>query len=112
MTLHAGDAAILTASADAPQALNDAGPENALAWREGGFKFTGVPLGTIITEVERRYDVQIDVTDQTLLDDPVVLLIEKSLGAEQILRDICEYNGYDYRATDDGYVIYRPAATE
>ncbi|NBC17862.1 MAG: hypothetical protein GVY18_11175 [Bacteroidetes bacterium] len=112
LTLRAGDAAILTATADAPQALDDAAPANALAWRDGGFKFTGVPLGTILAEVERRYDVQVDVTDPTLLDDPVVLLIEKSLGAEQILRDICEYNGYDYRATDDGYEIYRPADAE
>lgn len=109
LTLRAGDAAILTASAAAPLALNEAAPQNALAWREGGFKFTGVALGAILSEVERRYDVEVTVTDEDLLDDPVVLLIEKSLGAEQILRDICEYNSYDYRATDGGFVIYRPA---
>jgi ferric-dicitrate binding protein FerR (iron transport regulator) len=110
VTLEAGDAARLAASAEAPVALDETPPENALAWRRGGFKFTGVPLGTIVTEVERRYDVEIEVTEPSLLNDPVVLLIEKSLGAEQILRDICEYNGYDYRATADGFVIYRPAS--
>lgn len=109
VTLQAGDAATLSVRSDAPLALNETAPQNALAWREGGFKFTGVALGTILSEVERRYDVHVEVTDQELLDDPVVLLIEKSLGAEQILRDICEYNGYDYRATDGGYVLYRPA---
>ena len=110
VTLQAGQTASLSALAMAPTVPEDVTEDYALAWRSGGFKFTGQTLGTILEEVRRRYDVRIVAQKPALLDDTVGILIERSLGAEQILRDICEYNGCEYREIAGGFEIYEPDA--
>ncbi len=110
LTLGAGESARLFARSDAPVALDEVGLDNALAWRNGGFKFSNHPLGTVTRELARRYAVRVEVTPKSLLDKPVAILKENPLGAEEILRDICEYNGYAYRAIPGGYEIYQPDA--
>lgn len=107
VTLTAGEASALAQHASAPTAPASVETDFALAWQKNGFKFTSTPLGTLLREVERRYDVAIHVSDKSLLLEPVDILIEKSLGAEEILRDISEYNGFAFRAVDGGYELYR-----
>lgn len=106
--LEAGQTARLAAAAALPTSPESVPADYAVAWQSGGFKFTDVPLATVLQELERRYAVEITVEDTALLDDSVSILIEKSLGAEQIVSDICEYNGYSFRETSDGFAIYRP----
>lgn len=110
VTLQAGQTASLSALAVVPTAPEDVTEDYALSWRSGGFKFTGQTLGTILEEIRRRYDVRIVAQQPALLNDTVGILIEHSLGAEQILRDICEYNGCEYREIAGGFEIYEPDA--
>lgn len=109
VTLEAGQSARLGRQNDTPMTLDAATTENALSWRDGGFKFSGHPLGTVVDEMERRYDVRIKVSSKIPLDTPVALLTDNPLSVEEILRDICEYNAFEYRAVPGGYQITRPA---
>ncbi len=107
VTLTAGEASTLSLDASSPTAPSSVETEHVLAWQHDGFKFTSTPLGVILNEVERRFDITIHVTDEALLSEPTDILKEKSLGPEEILRDISEYNGYAFRAVDGGFELYR-----
>ena len=111
LTLEAGQSARLDRQSNAPSALEAAYTPNALAWRNGGFKFSDHPLGTVIDELERRYDVRIKVSSNISLNTPVAILNDYAENAEEIIRDICEYNNRcQYRAVPGGYQITEPVA--
>lgn len=110
--LEAGQSARLAHASDAPITLDTVNTPNALSWRAGSFKFSRHAFGTVIDELERRFDVRIQVSPLSLLNEPVGILIENPLGAEEIIRDICEFNGCQYRAIPGGYEITQPAAVE
>ncbi len=108
ITLEAGQSARLARRSDAPSVLDEAYTLNALSWRNGGFKFPDHPLGTVVNELERRYDVRVKVSSKISLNTPVAILNDDPDDAEEIIRDICEYKGYEYRAVPGGYQITQP----
>ncbi|MFB3133114.1 MAG: FecR family protein [Rhodothermales bacterium] len=108
VTLEAGQLARLARQSDTPVILDETNTENALSWRTGGFKFAAHPLGTVVNELERRYDVRINVSSTIPLNTPVGILADNPRSAEEIIRDLCEYNGYEYRAVPGGYQITQP----
>jgi hypothetical protein len=83
--------------------------DNALAWRKGSFKLVK-PVGTVLRELERRYNLTIMVEDEALLMEPIAILKEAPLDVEEILSDICESQGYEYQAITGGYEIKRADA--
>lgn len=101
LVLEAGEAARLAAADAAPEPIAESG--TALAWLDGGFKFADAPLGTVLRELERRFDVRVRVRDEALLEAPITILRENPLAAEEILRDIQEYYGFEYRAIPEGF---------
>ena len=103
VTLEAGQLARLALESDTPKILDETNTENALSWRTGGFKFASHPLGTVVNELERRYNVRINVSSTIPLNTPVGILADNPRSAEEIIRDLCEYNGYEYRAVPAGY---------
>ena len=109
LVLEAGESARLTDQNNRPIALAPVNTENALSWRQGSFKFSNHTIGTIIDELERRYDKRIKVSPKSLLDKPFGVLIENPLGAEEIIRDICELNACQYRTIPGGYEITQSA---
>ena len=109
LVLEAGESARLTDQNDRPIALAPVNTENALSWRQGSFKFSNHTIGTILDELERRYDKRIKVSPKSLLDKPFGVLIENPLGAEEIIRDICELNACQYRTIPGGYEITQSA---
>ena len=110
ITLEAGQSGHLARQSNAPVALDEAYILNALSWHTGGFKFPDNPLGTVVNELERRYDVRVNVSSKISLDTPVAILNDDPADAEAIIRDICEYKGYEYRAIPGGFLITQPDA--
>lgn len=108
--LQAGQAALLTMQNQVPQALDSTDTHNALAWNSGAFKFRDHPLGTIIQEVERRFNVHIDVQSRNLLNEHFGIFNENPRGAEEILNDVCGLNRCQYRVVPGGFEIIPPAA--
>lgn len=108
LTLQAGESARLMAQSATPVPLEDE-VDNALAWRKGSFKLVK-PVGTVLRELERRYNLTIMVEDEALLMEPIAILKEAPLDVEEILSDICESQGYEYQAITGGYEIKRADA--
>ncbi len=112
LILEAGDAARLDREASAPMAmvLDSVNTQNALSWRSGGFKYSKHTVGTVINELERRFDVRIKVSSNSLLSLDYGVLKDNPLGAEEIIRDICELKHCQYRTVPGGYEITEAAA--
>lgn len=108
--LKAGQSARLAPQYNAPKILDSTDTQNALAWRTGSFKFRDDPIGTITKEIERRFDVHIEVLSEHLRAEPIGVLIENPLGAEEILSDICGLNRCQYRVVPGGFELFQPAA--
>ena len=83
--------------------------ERALAWRSGDFFFSDEWLGSILDDVERRFNTQVTVKPGALRGRRMKLSIEKPVSAEAILKDICEPLGLRYRATTDGFELFDPS---
>ena len=76
------------------------------SWRNGGFTFNNKPLTTILAEVQRRYNIQIRISDE-LKDDSLVLFHDRPENVEVILDAICVFKGCRYRVTSSGYELVR-----
>ena len=109
LILEAGESARLADQEEAPLALDPVNTENALSWQDGSFKFSKHSIGTILDEVERRFDVRIKVSSKSLLDKPFGVLKDNPPGAEEIIRDICELNACQYRTVPGGFEITQSA---
>lgn len=81
----------------------------ALSWRSGDFFFSDEWLGSILDDVERRFDTQVTVKPGALLGRRMKLSIEKPASAEAIIKDICEPLGLRYRETTTGFELFDPS---
>jgi ferric-dicitrate binding protein FerR (iron transport regulator) len=84
--------------------------DRVLAWRRNGFAATGQSLTSVAAEIERRYDVEIDVAPSALQRERTVsLYYSTTTSAETILHDLCLATGLAYRPTSRGFVVYDDA---
>ena len=79
--LTAGDRATLSRSGRV-QVEHDVAVSRELAWMQGKLVFAGDPLGAVVREIERWYDVEIVVADSSLLAAPV----HATFGVERVER--------------------------
>ncbi len=105
--LSAGQAATLSQGTAAPVAVERPSVENAISWTSRSFKYADHSIGTIFEELERRYDVDINVASDNLLDKRIGVLIESPANEEEIIHAICELN-CSYRSVPGGYEITDP----
>ncbi len=77
------------------------------AWLGGGFKFSEEPLGKVIQEIERRYDVEISLDSSDLESVSIGIFKQSPETAEEIIRDICALPqlNCDYRAVSNGFLL-------
>ena len=78
----------------APEAAQQVEIINNLLWMTGGLHFDQAPFGQVMVELERRFNVEITLDDQSLLDvpytgtfqyaelDEVLMVIAASMGIE------------------------------
>jgi ferric-dicitrate binding protein FerR (iron transport regulator) len=71
-TLRPRDRAVIDSAGDATVAA-DAPVEQYLAWTRGRLVFTDAPLSSVISELERWYDVDIQTGDRSLDDERVTI---------------------------------------
>ncbi|MEM1268980.1 MAG: FecR domain-containing protein [Bacteroidota bacterium] len=77
---------------------------DAGAWRSGAFQFAGFPLSALTAEIERRYDVQINV-DPAIASTPVTMRLEAPETADDVLRTLAEYYGYALDSGSGSYTL-------
>jgi transmembrane sensor len=78
-----------------------------LSWRIGRFVFEQTPLSDVIINLERAYNVRIDLHHTDLED----IRVTGEFGQEplmQILNEICWSANLRYRQEDDVYILYKP----
>lgn len=80
-------------------------PSYRLAWRDGGFSYDNVLIGTIIDDVERRFDVQVKAPASIRLR-PVTIHRNEVTDAAEFLGDIAATISVRYRATANGFEMY------
>ena len=106
-----GEALVLAAGQSArigdqsPVRLEESYAENAPSWQDGSFKFQDHPLGVIVREVERRYDVTVGISPQEFTRERLGILEEDPEGAEEILRIVCELKPCRLSVVPDGFEI-------
>lgn len=77
------------------------------SWREQRFVFQEKPVVTILQELERRFDVRIDLEAGGIALETLTAYYSKPQDLERILEDICMVKGLRYAETANGYRIFR-----
>lgn len=81
-----------------------------LAWRSNAFAAIDRPVGTILSEIERKYALNIQVENQEMLANSMTLLYGPNTDVERIIHDICLVQGCRYRPTSGGgFALFAPA---
>ncbi len=79
-----------------------------LAWRRGDFVYRDRELGSILTDIERRFATRLTLTPTHLLATRYSVSIRKPDTAETIIRDLCGALGLQYRETREGFELFVP----
>ena len=110
VTLATGQSAQVRHDGQAPLVMESIQGPMQRAWVDGGFKFSDEPLGNVVEEIERRYDVEITIVSPALETVSIGILKESPEGPEEIIRDICALKDTDcdYRAVPGGFVLEKP----
>ena len=87
----------------APKAINS---KYLLGWLDGRLVFEKMPLGEIVNELERTYDISIEINNSELIQQTLTAAFD-NLPIEMILSRICLTFGISYRFESDKYVILK-----
>jgi ferric-dicitrate binding protein FerR (iron transport regulator) len=100
-----GQGSVVEGLSEKPQDPERISPEKAFAWTENRFSFENRPVFQILREIERRYALNIAVTERGILNDSLTIYYNNQVEAEQIIRDISQAKALKYREVNGGYVI-------
>lgn len=104
--VEGGYAAKVGVDATEPGPLTPARLEPVLSWRTRGFAAVDLPLGSILSELERRFDTRLEVSSEVALDERLTVHYQEPSSLESILRDIATARGLGFRAVSGGYEIH------
>ncbi|AEN72003.1 anti-FecI sigma factor, FecR [Rhodothermus marinus SG0.5JP17-172] len=80
-------------------------PDQVLAWRRGGFVVIDEPVGVVLRELERTFNLRIEVSGSLPLDRRITVLYQQQARPEAILQDLCLTLPCHYRRISRGFVI-------
>ncbi len=84
--------------------------DHVVAWRTGGLAFVDQPVGSVFRTIERRFNVEVRVTDPDIQSRLLTYLNPHPGSAEDVISDICHTLDLRYRHTANGYEIL-PSST-
>lgn len=79
--------------------------DHVIAWRSGGLAFVNQPIASVFSTIERRYDIDIRMTDSGIQDRLLTYLNPQPDSAEGVISDICHTLDLRYRHTANGFEI-------
>jgi ferric-dicitrate binding protein FerR (iron transport regulator) len=94
------------AQSDSVRAV-DVSVDAVTAWRRGDLIFKDRPLGQVLREVERRFAVELTLQPSSLQRQRIYLALRQPDNVEAVIRDIARAQNLRYRATSNGYALYR-----
>lgn len=107
ISLSAGQTSRLNPTMNLPAPPSSASADEALAWREQRLVFQEAPLITILHDLERSFDIQIELDVDDMEYDTLTAYYNQPANIETILEDICTVKGLRYTKTTNGYRIFR-----
>jgi transmembrane sensor len=81
--------------------------DRILGWRNNLLHFDDKPLAVILNELERRFDVRIDLEAQEMRYETLTTYYTEQRNLETVLNDISLVKGLRFAKTANGYRIYR-----
>lgn len=81
--------------------------DTLLAWRTGGLAFDNESLASITAELERRFAVNLDLSD-ALQNKRITYLEPEPASLHALLNDITQAYELAFRRTANGYEIFEP----
>lgn len=80
--------------------------ENATAWIENNFIFTGVPLKDVFKELERQFDIKIELSSN--ISDNYTGNFKRGSSPEEIIDLICKPFALSYnKLSTNKYIVYK-----
>ncbi|MEM6648602.1 MAG: FecR domain-containing protein [Bacteroidota bacterium] len=78
--------------------------DDAVAWRRGDLVFKGMPVGAMLDEMERRFDVEIEAPT-TVRQRDLTFVVRRPANAEAALRDLATALSLQYQPTATGFAL-------
>lgn len=107
ISLKAGQTSRFNPEMSSPAQPSNASSEEALAWREKRLVFQEAPLITILHDLERSFDVNIELDVENMEYETLTAYYNRPANVETILEDICTVKGLRYTKTTNGYRIFK-----
>lgn len=79
--------------------------QRSLSWRSGGFMYDNEPIGNVLEDLERRYDVSLDAPASIRLRR-ISYWKQQAPTAAEVVGDIAATVGVRYRAVKGGYELF------
>jgi len=79
--------------------------QRSLSWRSGGFMYDNEPIGNVLEDLERRYDVKLDAPASIRLRR-ISYWKQQAPTAAEVVGDIAATVGVRYRAVKGGYELF------
>lgn len=106
VTITPGRLSRLTEEMEKPTAPEKISIDRILGWRDHKLVFNDQPLIVIFRELERRFDVRIQIENSGIGQQKLSTYYADPRNIEWVLNDICRVKGLKYAKTADGYRIY------
>jgi hypothetical protein len=87
ITLQPGQQALVQASLTGIK-VNNVDTDEAFAWKNGKFLFSSTPLGNIMRQLSRWYDVDVVYQDEALKSKPFSAISTRFTNVSQVLHDL------------------------
>lgn len=106
VSLIAGQSSRISNKMSSPTQPRASKDEN-LAWRENRLVFQEVPLIVILQDLERSFDVEIELDVDNMEYETLTAYYNQPTNIETVLEDICTVKGLRYTTTNNGYRIFK-----
>ncbi len=107
VTLEAGKWSRWNNSMVAPMPPETEAVDRMAGWRDNRFIFRNEPLGSIFREIERRFDIRVQLMEENAASELLTAHYSDPGQPEKIIEDICHVKGLRYSKTANGFRIYR-----
>jgi ferric-dicitrate binding protein FerR (iron transport regulator) len=94
------------AELDSPTVPTATDLERVTGWRDSKFIFYEESLQQIFREVERRFEVTIELENRDVAGETLTGYYGEVIDPESLLDDICTVAGLQYSKTANGYRVY------
>lgn len=107
VTLTKGDWSRWNPAMENPVLPEPADAEQMTGWRHNQFVFRNEPLWKIFREMERRFDIRIQLDSENMASEILTAHYSNPQNPETMIQDICHVKGLRFAETSNGFRIYR-----